>query len=175
MAFLRFFISKGSSGSGARQGQITAVTWTTGSDEILLATQQAQGIRFRETQVPARGGCLGLRVDPSDEVVAVASVTEGSGVFVVGHDGKGTIRLMSGFRMNKAPGAGGKTIFKADQLVGAVTVSDNDDIFILAQSGKMIRFQANEVPPKEGVVQGVNCMGLRNDEVTAVAVATLEN
>ena len=72
-------------------------------------------------------------------------------------------------------GNGGKAIFKADQLIGAVTVRDSDDIFILAQSGKMIRFQANEVPPKEGVVQGVNCMGLRNDEVTAVAVATVEN
>ena len=156
-------------------GQITAVCWTRGSDEIFLATQQAQGIRFRETQVPARGGCLGLRVDPSDEVVAVTSVIESSGVFVVGHDGKGTIREMSGFRMNKAPGAGGKTIFKSDQLMGAVTVQASDDIFIIAQSGKMIRFQAEEVPPKEGVVQGVNCMGLRNDVVTAVAVATLEN
>lgn len=141
----------------------------------MLATQQAQGIRFRETQVPARGGCLGLRVDPSDEVVAVANVTERSGVFVVGHDGKGTIRQMSGFRMNKAPGAGGKAIFKADQLVGAVTVDEKDDIFIIAQGGKMIRFQASEVPPKEGVVQGVNCMEVRNDVVTAVAVATLEN
>lgn len=156
-------------------GQVTAVCWSNGRDEIFLATQQAQGIRFRETQVPARGGCLGLRVDPSDEVVAVASVVESSGVFVVGHDGKGTIRQMSGFRMNKAPGAGGKTILKTDQLIGAVTVNEADDIFILAQSGKIIRFQANEVPPKDGVVQGVNCMGLRNDVVTAVAIATLEN
>ena len=54
-------------------------------------------------------------------------------------------------------------------------MNEADDLFILAQSGKIIRFQANEVPPKEGVVQGVNCMGLRNDVVTAVAVATLEN
>ena len=156
-------------------GQITAVCWSNGRDEIFLATQQAQGIRFRETQVPARGGCLGLRIDPSDEVVAVAGVVESSGVFVIGHDGKGTIRQMSGFRLNKAPGAGGKAIFKADQLIGAVTVNEADDIFILAQSGKIIRFQANEVPPKEGVVQGVNCMEVRNDVVTAVAVATLEN
>lgn len=156
-------------------GQITAVCWTNGREEIFLATRQAQGIRFRETQVPARGGCLGLRVDPSDEVVAVTGVVESSGVFVVGHDGKGTIRQMSGFRMNKAPGAGGKSIFKSDELIGAVTVHEGDDIFILAQSGKIIRFGASEVPPKEGVVQGVNCMEVRNDVVTAVAIAVLEN
>ena len=156
-------------------GQVTAVCWTRGSDEIFLATGQAQGIRFRETQVPSRGGCLGLRVAPDDEVVAVASVTEGSGVFVVGHDGKGTIRQMSGFRMNKAPGAGGKAILKTDELIGAVTVKETDDIFIIAQEGKMIRFQASEVPPKAGVVQGVNCMEVRNDVVTAVTAANLGN
>ncbi|VAW42155.1 hypothetical protein MNBD_CHLOROFLEXI01-1791, partial [hydrothermal vent metagenome] len=136
---------------------------------------QAQGIRFRETQVPARGGCLGLRVSPDDTVVAVSSVINSSGVFVVGHDGKGTIRQMSGFRLNKAPGAGGKTILKTEQLIGAVTVREADDIFIISQSGKLIRFQADEVPPKTGVVQGVNCMGVRGDLITAVAVAFLED
>lgn len=156
-------------------GQVTAVCWTRGSDEIFLATRQAQGIRFRETQVPARGGCLGLRVDPGDEVTAVTSVIQSSGVFVIGYDGKGTIRQMSGFRMNKAPGAGGKTILKTDQLIGAVRVSEDDDIFIIAQSGKIIRFQASEVPPKEGVVQGVNCMGLRNDMVTAVTACKINS
>ena len=158
-----------------RGGQVTAVCWTRGTDEIFLATQQAQGIRFRETQVPSRGGCLGLRVTPGDSVVAVSSVIESSGVFLVGHDGKGTIRQMSGFRMNKAPGAGGKVVLKTDQLIGAVTVHPANDIFILAQTGKMIRFQASEVPPKTGVVQGVNCMGVRNDVVTAVATARLES
>ncbi len=158
-----------------RGGQVTAVCWTRGSDEIFLATGQAQGIRFRETQVPARGGCLGLRVSPDDSVVAVASVIESSGIFVVGHDGKGTIRQMGGFRLNKAPGAGGKTILKTDRLIGAVTVREADDIFIISQSGKLIRFQANEVPPKTGVVQGVHCMGVRGDMVTAVAVASLES
>jgi DNA gyrase subunit A len=158
-----------------RGGQVTAVCWTRGSDEIFLATQQAQGIRFRETQVPARGGCLGLRVSPDDTVVAVSGVINSSGVFVVGHDGKGTIRQMNGFRMNKAPGAGGKTILKTDQLIGAVTVREADDIFIISQSGKLIRFQANEVPPKTGVVQGVHCMGVRGDVITAVTVTSMES
>lgn len=156
-------------------GQVTAVCWTRGSDEIFMATGRAQGIRFRETQVPSRGGCLGLRVSPNDSIVAVASVIENSGVFVVGHDGKGTIRQMGGFRLNKAPGAGGKTILKTDQLIGAVTVRESDDIFIISQSSKLIRFQANEVPPKTGVVQGVHCMGVRGDVVTAVTVASLES
>jgi hypothetical protein len=36
-------------------------------------------------------------------------------------------------------------------------------VMIMSKLGKVIRFVAGEVPPKEGVVQGVNCMSLRAD------------
>jgi DNA gyrase/topoisomerase IV subunit A len=92
-------------------------------------------------------------------------------------DGKGTIRLMSGFAANKSPGAGGKVIMKTDLLVGAFSVStpngEQDDIFAISQLGKIIRFQAGEVPAKEGVVQGVNCMNLRNDACRAFTLSTI--
>ncbi|MGW8251846.1 MAG: hypothetical protein ACWGO1_14485, partial [Anaerolineales bacterium] len=45
-----------------------------------------------------------------------------------------------------------------------------DDIFILSQLSKLIRFHLAEVPVKEGVVQGVNCINLRADEAVALAV-----
>ena len=92
------------------------------------------------------------------------------GFLLLGADGKGTVRLMSGFRQNKAPGAGGKQALKTDRLVGAVAVAQNDDVFIISEQSKMIRFAAAEIPPKEGVVQGVNCMALRHDEVAALTV-----
>jgi len=81
----------------------------------------------------------------------------------------GTIRLMSCFGANKAPGAGGKIAMKAEDVVGAVVVEENDDLFVISRLSKMIRFQAAEVPAKEGVVQGVRCMALRADEAVAVA------
>jgi DNA gyrase subunit A len=77
---------------------------------------------------------------------------------------------MSGFAANKAPGSGGKVAFKAEKLVTAVTVHEDSDVFIISKLSKMIRFPADEIPIKEGVVQGVNCMSLRADEVTAVTV-----
>lgn len=149
-------------------GNITSACWTRGSDELFIGTKLGKGIRFRETQVPERGGCLGVRVDQGDVTMAVTAVIESSGVFLISHDGKGTIRKMSGFRMNKAPGAGAKVALKTDNMIGAVTVKEGDDLFIISDVGKIIRFKADEVPPKEGVVQGVNCMAVRNDEVTAV-------
>ena len=148
-------------------GALTAACWTPGDGALLIATQQGKAIRFMENQIPTRG-CLGMRVQVDDTTVAVTAVYPDSGVFLVGQDGKGTIRLMSGLSANKAPGAGGKIGLKTSHLVGAVTVSDTEDVFLIAQSGKIIRFRTAEVPPKTGVVQGVNCMTLRGDAVTAV-------
>ncbi len=153
-------------------GFVTAACWAGSDDELFIATRQGKAIRFLGRQVHNQG-TLGLRVEPDDETVAVSAVTEESGVLLVGYDGKGTIRLMSGFRANKAPGAGGKVALKTDELVAAVTVDSAEDVFIVSQSGQLIRFQAEEIPPKEGVVQGVNCMGLRNDKVTGATVSAV--
>ncbi|MEJ2748835.1 MAG: DNA gyrase C-terminal beta-propeller domain-containing protein, partial [Anaerolineae bacterium] len=153
-------------------GYLVGACWTPGDGDLFIATQQGKAIRFMESQVPTRG-VLGLRTQVDDVVVAVTSVSSDSGVFLVGDDGKGTIRLMTGFNANKAPVAGGKVAMKTDNLVGALAMDERDDILLLSRLGKIIRFQAEEVPPKEGVVQGVNCMALRADEVTAVTIAPM--
>jgi len=156
-------------------GAPAAACWATGNSELVIGTRQGKGIRFAERQVPVRG-CLGLRVDPSDRVVGVAATTEEGGVFLATGDGKGTIRLASGFSANKAPGSSGKVLIKTDALLGVMAVDDPainapNDIFIISQLGKLIRFQAADTPAKEGVVQGVNCMNLRNDLCTAFTVS----
>lgn len=151
-------------------GLITAACWTNGDGDLFIATRQGKGIRFRESQASERG-CLGLRVDVGDEVVAVTAVYPHSRVFMITHEGKGTVREMETFAAYKAPGAGGKAVMKTEKLIGALTINEGDDLFIISQLGKIIRFAADEVPPKEGAVQGVNCMALRNDEVTAVTIA----
>ncbi|MCB0064634.1 MAG: hypothetical protein KDE19_21070 [Caldilineaceae bacterium] len=155
----------------AEGGAPTAVCWSGGNSELFIATRQGKAIRFAERLVPVRG-CLGLRVDPGDYVVGVAATTEEGGVFLLNDEGKGTIRLMNGFTANKSPGSGGKVAMKTDALVGAMAIEDTDDIFIISQLGKIIRFQATEIPAKEGVVQGVNCMNLRSDQCTAFTVTT---
>ena len=153
-------------------GAPAAVCWSAGSDELFIVTRNGQAIRFAERLVPVRG-CLGMRVEPGDRVVSVAATTSTGGVFLLGQDGKGTIRLMNGFAANKSPGASGKVAMKADVIVGAIAVDEQSDLFAISRLGKIIRFQAAEVPPKEGVVQGVNCMSLRADECVAVSGATI--
>lgn len=151
-------------------GAPAALCWTSGNDELLIVTRLGQGIRFSERLVPVRG-CLGLRVDPEDVVVGAAAASADGGVFLLANDGKGTVRLLNGFAGNKSPGASGKTVMKVEALVGAVAVTNQHDIFAISKLGKIIRFQAAEVPAKEGVVQGVNCMALRSDLCVALTAS----
>ena len=154
----------------AEGGPPAAACWTGGNDELFIATSGGSAIRFAERLVPVRG-CLGLRVGPHDAVIGIAATDPAGGVMLLGEDGKGTIRLLSGFTANKAPGGGGKVAMKTDRLVGAIAATEQDDILVLSRLGKIIRFPAHEIPAKEGVVQGVNCMALRADECVALAVS----
>lgn len=151
-------------------GFITSAAWTTGLGDLCVIAESGAGVRFAERLVPT-SGCLGLRLTALDRAVGVVGVTEESGVLLLGPDGKGAIRLMSGFRENKAPGAGGKALFATERVVAAAIVNPADDVFVVSRLGKIIRFTAEEIPPKTGVVQGVQCMNLRGDETAALLIS----
>lgn len=150
-------------------GYITGACWTDGQSDLLIATRNGLGLRFSESQIPSNGG-LGVRIEPTDVAMAICSADDQAGIFLIGHDGLGTIRQMGGFRKNAAPGAGAKLLFKSERLVGVCRYQEGSDLVLISQLSKVIRFSADEVPAKEGVVQGVNCMNLRSDFVTACAV-----
>lgn len=156
----------------ANWGQIAAACWVENDDDLFIATRQGQAIRFAARLIHKNGN-LGIRLDAGDEVVAVTAVSEQSQVFLLTNDGKGAMRPMDSFRSNKTLGAGGKAVFKTEELITAVAVQPQDDLFLISQTSKIIRFSAADVPPKSGPVQGVNCMALRNDTVRATAVACL--
>lgn len=153
-------------------GPLASACWTNGDSDLLLVSRNGIGIRFNEKLIPPQGD-MSIRLSGDDEVVGIASVYQDSNVFVIAADGKGTLRSMESFAPNKSMGGSGKQLFKSSHTVGLVTVSYNDDLFIISQLGKIIRFRADEVPVSEGVVQGVICMSLRGDEVASVVVSGL--
>ncbi|GAB4579585.1 MAG: hypothetical protein Fur0022_23230 [Anaerolineales bacterium] len=157
----------------ARFGPLVSASWMAeNEEEVFVATAQGEAIRFKAKMVHPNGS-LGIRLERGDTAVAVCGTRDEGSVFLLGDDGKGTIRQMSGFRSNKAPGAGGKNALKTDKLVAALSVRDQDDIFIISRLSKIIRFQAVEIPAKEGAVQGVICMTLRADACVGAVVANL--
>jgi DNA gyrase subunit A len=155
-------------------GYLTHAAWSDGEADVFVVSRNGLGIRFSENQIPGRG-CLGMRISPDDQAIAITATSEDGGVFLQEAYGKGTIRLMEGFRKNKTPGAGGKVAIKCDQLIGATRVEPGDDLFIISRLSKIIRFSADEIPAKTGVVQGVSCIGLRGDEASALVACTIVN
>lgn len=152
-------------------GPLAAVCWTSGNDDLFLASKNGMGIRFSEKTLPPQG-TRGINLAADDRLVAVTAVDSSSTVCLIAEDGKGTNRLMEGFAANKSPGGSGKITMKATQVVAAFAVSPDVDLFILSQQSKIIRFLADEIPSTPGVVQGVNCMLLRNDRVVAAITGT---
>jgi DNA gyrase subunit A len=153
-------------------GPLVSVCRTPGDAELFIATRQGKAIRFSEKLVPVQGGA-GIRLDSGDQGAAVTGVYPDSLVFLLSSDGRGTIRSMEGFNPNKSAGGGGKIAMTTDHLAAAFTINLNDDIFVISRLSKIIRFMAAEVPVKEGVVQGVNCVSLRADEVTAASTSAV--
>jgi DNA gyrase subunit A len=155
-------------------GPLVSACWTPGDGELFIATRSGRAIRFSEKLVPPQGG-PGIKVEGEDYPAAITAVYPDSGVLLIGGDGKGTIRLMEGFAPNKSPGGSGKNAMNTSNLVGAAAVADENDVFLISRLSKIIRFRAMEIPPKEGVVQGVHCMALRADSVAAVTTTALSD
>jgi DNA gyrase subunit A len=150
-------------------GPLAAACWTPGDSDLFIATRHGRAIRFSEKLVPP-SGTQGIRLADQDQAISVTPVYPTSNVFLLGADGRGTVRMMENFLPNKAPGVGGKIAMNTDHLVCALNIDDQEDIFIISKLAKIIRFKAEEIPPKEGVVQGVNCMSLRSDQPVSVAL-----
>ena len=152
-----------------KYGPLVSACRTPGDGDLFIATRLGRAIRFSEKLVPPQPA-TGIRLESGDAVVGIASTNEDGSVFMIDANGRGTIRQMVGFSANKSAGGGGKIAMKTDELSAVHAVREDDDVFVISQQSKIIRFASNEVPPKEGVVQGVNCMMLRADQVTAIAL-----
>ena len=165
------YMKPGTSMFNPRQfGRLVSVCRTPGDSDLFIATQRGKAIRFSEKLIPPQGGS-GIRLEEGDTAVAIASVNDESGVFLLDEDGDGTVRLMSAFNPNKSAGGGGKLAMHTGHLIAAITLEDHADIFIISRLSKIIRILAEEVPAKEGVVQGVHCMSLRSDQVVSAVIS----
>ncbi|MFM8320983.1 MAG: DNA gyrase C-terminal beta-propeller domain-containing protein [Chloroflexota bacterium] len=154
----------------AQYGQLAAACWTPGNGDLFIATRQGKAIRFSEKLIPPTGA-QGIRMTDGDEAIGIAPVYDESSVFLLSADGRGTLRVMSNFTPNKAPGAGGKQAINNDQLIAALGADGHKDAIIISRLSKIIRFSLEDIPRKDSVVQGVILMSLRADEPVAATLA----
>jgi DNA gyrase subunit A len=159
------------------------VRLTTGTSEAVLITREGMSIRFEESDVRAMGrpatGVRGISLEKDDRVVALAVVDSGATLLVAGENGIGKRTPFDEYRKQSRGGKGiitMKTTDKTGLVVGALTVTDQDEIMLLTQQGQMVRTPVKDIREAGRNTQGVKLINLNTgDKLTAIARVVSEN
>jgi len=161
----------------ARNDELVRVVQTTGKNDIVMATRNGQTIRFSESGVRSMGraaaGVKGMRLKPRDAVVGCDVYRRGAVMLFVSSSGHGKRTKLDLFHKQGRGGQGvrGMKVTEArGGVVGAFTVSDDDEILVFSSGGNIIRLPVSEIS-----VQGRDATGVRvarlGDGESIVAVA----
>lgn len=154
-----------------------------GKQEILIATKNGQSIRFSEDDVRPMGrasrGVTGIRLDDDDRVVGMEVLVDNSTILSVCENGYGKRTELDEYRVQTRGGKGIITIDTSDRngpVVGILQVDNNDDLMVMTSSGKITRFNAEEVGVKGRNTQGVRLMHVESGEklISLCKVAKVE-
>jgi len=137
---------------------------TNGSDDIVLVTSNAQSIRFPETDLRDQGratrGVRGIKLKTEkDKLVAIEIVTEGAKLLIAGANGLGKRTDFSDYRVQSRGGSGIIAI-KSDKVVGALSVTDEDEIMMFTKKGQAVRSPIDTVRVTGRAASGVKLVNL---------------
>ncbi|MBN2806486.1 MAG: DNA gyrase subunit A [Prolixibacteraceae bacterium] len=155
--------------------QLLEARLTNGNNEIMLAVRTGKAIRFNEKIVRAIGrtasGVRGISLSSSDEVIGMICVeNESEDVMVVSENGYGKRSRIEDYRVTNRGGKGVKTINiteKTGALVALKSVTDNDDLMIITESGMTIRMAVDSVRLMGRAAQGVRLINLKDSDTIA--------
>ncbi|PYI41149.1 MAG: DNA gyrase subunit A [Verrucomicrobia bacterium] len=144
---------------------------TSGNDELVLITKEGMSLRFHEEQLRDQGrntvGVWGIRPEKNDHVVASAIVNPTAMLLVAGENGIGKRTPFDDYRKQSRGGKGiitMKTGDKTGNVVGALTVTDIDELMLITTKGQLIRTRVKEIRETGRNAMGVKLLTLREGE-----------
>ena len=153
--------------------ELIDVRLTDGSSHVLLSTHQGFVIRFPEENVRAMGrtarGVRGIKLRQEDVVVQMSvlpSDSEASVVTVCEH-GYGKRTAASEFPLRNRGGMGVigiKTTDRNGQVVGTQVVTEEDQLMMITNVGKVIRTPVSDISIIGRATQGVRLIRLEEAE-----------
>jgi len=159
--------------------EVIGVRLTDGQQELILSTREGQAIRFKEEEVRpmgrGAGGVRGISLDANDSVVGLDVVSPGATLLDVAERGYGKRTEMDEYRLTRRGGKGiitMKTTDKTGLVVGVRMVTDEDDIMLITDGGKVIRTPVKGISVIGRNTQGVRLIDLAEGE-KVVAIARL--
>jgi len=151
--------------------EVIGVRLTDGQQELILSTAEGQSIRFKEEQVRSTGrgtfGVVGMKLDAGDKVVSMEILTLGFNILTVSEGGYGKRTEMDEYRLQSRGGKGiitMKTTDKTGRVVGVQQVTEDDQLMLISNKGKIIRMRIKDIRIIGRNTQGVRLIELEEGE-----------
>jgi DNA gyrase subunit A len=148
-------------------------------DDLLLVSRQAQAIRFAASEESLRPmgrattGVIGMRFADADELLSMDVVREGADLLIATDGGYAKRTKLEEYPLQGRGGKGvltAKIVARRGQLVGALIVRPDEEVYAITSNGGVIRTRVKEVRRAQRQTMGVRLIDLA-DGVTVVGVA----
>ena len=157
--------------------ELISVKKTTGDNEILMASSDGRMIRFNENELRVLGrtaaGVRGIDVENS-KCVGMEVASSDQQILVVTEKGYGKKTPLDEYRLTHRGSKGVKALNVTDKngsIVAFKTISMNEDLVIITNSGIIIRLPLEQVSQTGRVAQGVRLINLKDDQsVSSIAI-----
>jgi DNA gyrase subunit A len=138
---------------------------TTGQNEIFMITRKGMSIRFHEEDLRDQGratrGVIGIKLHEGDRVTAIGVVDPEATMLVAGTDGIGKRSSFDDYRLQSRAGSGVIAI-RNEEIAGALSVRDDDEIMMLTLEGQAVRMPVSEMRVIGRNTQGVRLINLND-------------
>jgi DNA gyrase subunit A len=158
---------------------LVAAGLTDGQRDIFLGTSEGMSIRFPEDEVRPMGrtsvGVKGITLDEADSVVGMAVLTPGASILSVSAKGYGKRTDLEEYRVQSRGGKGIITIKATERngpVVGFAQVTNEDDVVLVTDGGKIIRVDVEGIREVGRNTQGVKLVAVEEGE-QVVGIARL--
>ncbi len=150
--------------------RLIGVAITDGDQEIMLAGSGGKVIRFKESDVRAMGrnarGVIGMRISKEEHIISLMIADTGR-VLTATRNGYGKCTPIEDYRPQGRGGQGLISIQTSErngEVVGALLVSEQDDIMLITDAGKLVRTRVDEISVMGRNTQGVRLISLSEGE-----------
>ncbi len=162
--------------------ELISVQFTTGEDELIIASKEGKCIRFSEKDVRPMGrdtqGVKAMSLNDDDYLVDMLIVKPDCEILTLTSNGYGKRSDVEDYRLQGRAGKGIKAgVFneKTGYLVNLKIVSEQEDIMIITGNGTIIRMHVADITKIGRNTQGVRVMRVKDSEVATVAIAPRED
>ena len=165
---------------GVEEGDaVIAANVSDGKGEIFIGTRDGMAIRFPEADVRSMGrsayGVRGISLREGDAVVAMEVLVPGGTILSVTEQGYGKRTELEEYRVQSRGGIGIINIQTSDRngkVIGIAQVSDDDELMLITQQGKILRMASKGIRTIGRATQGVRLIDIEGDD-RAVSIARL--